>query len=609
MKFTMVPGSAAGPANASRGADADAGASELDERRLRFIAEQAAGLRWQIVLTAAIVAAIVWNAVPVALVALWFASVLACRELRAAALTRMAADGATPIARRLAATVRWNLLLGACNGAAALFMPVLPTTLAAVLTMLLVSWGAGAVSTSSTHLRAFVAYAAMLFVPTATMWLLRGPWLGFGIAALVLMFFGVQWRFARQNCATFEQSFRIRLENLALAERLGREQQALAEARDKAVRANLEKSRFLAAASHDLRQPLQAMTLNSGELAKRIAGRDEQLIVADLQASVEQLRSMLDALLDLSKLDAGGVLPQPHRVRLDLLLQGMVAALRAPALAKGLHLALHCPAGLSLHTDPELLRRMLANLLDNAIKFTAQGEVVVDVSVLQAAMAGAPALARIAVRDSGPGIAPEHHAFVFDDLTQLPGAARRQGHGLGLGIVRRVAELLGTRVQLDSAPGRGATFSCTLPLAVGDDIRAPAAAEQITLEGRCLLLLDDDPMLRGAYANALAGYGASCVRAANIAEALQRQAEALPDALLVDYRLGRGETGGAALLRLREVQPALPAVMLSADATPDIVGAARALAVPLLRKPVDGATLARALAQVIEKATDSRSTT
>ncbi len=599
-------------AEAGDGVGLDAtGASELDERRLRFIAEQAAGLRLQILLTASIVAAIVWNAVPATFVLLWLAAVVVCREARAAALTRMTTDRRTPIARRLSMTVRWNLLLGSCNGAAALFMPALPTTLAAVLTMLLVSWGAGAVSTSSTHLRAFAAYAAMLFVPTAAMWLLRGPWLGFGIAALVLMFFGVQWRFARQNCATFEQSFRIRLENLGLAERLAREQQALAEARDKAVRANLEKSRFLAAASHDLRQPLQALTLNSGELALRLAGRDEQAIVADLQASVEQLRSMLDALLDLSKLDAGVVVPDARRVRLDLLLRGVVAAMRAPAQAKGLGLVLRCPEGLTLHTDADLLRRLLANLLDNAIKFTAQGEVVVEVEVevetVAPVAAGAAGQARISVRDSGPGIAPEHHALIFEDLVQLPGAARPQGHGLGLGIVRRVAGLLGTHVQVDSAPGRGATFSWALPLAEGDEREAAVPLEPVRLHGRHVLVLDDDPMLRGAYANALAAFGARCLHAADIAEALQRQGEAAPDVVLVDYRLERGETGVVAVHRLRERQPSLPAVMLSADAAPDIAEAARALDVPLLHKPVDGPTLGRALARAIDRPPETRS--
>jgi signal transduction histidine kinase/CheY-like chemotaxis protein len=573
-------------------------ARELDERRLRFIAEQAAGLRWQIVLTASIVVAIVWGHAPAWLALAWFALVAGVREWRAAALGRLVQARQRPIAERLAATTRWNLLLGACNGSAALFMPWLPDTLAAVLTMLLVSWGAGAVSTSSTHLRAFVAYAAMLFVPTAAMWLVPGTWLGLGIAALVVMFFGVQARFARQNCATFEQSFRIREENRALAERLAREQQATAEARDKAVRANLEKSRFLAAASHDLRQPLQALTLNGGELAARLAGGAEQPIVADLQASIEQLRAMLDALLDLSKLDAGAVVPAPRRVRLDLLLQGVVAALRASAQAKGLRLEVNCPAGLALHTDPDLLRRMLANVLDNAIKFSPAGEVSVEVTSLPGPRGGQ---ARIAVRDSGPGIAPEHHAQIFEDLVQLPGSARAKGHGLGLGIVRRMASLLGTQVQVESAVGRGATFAWTLPLHEADERDAPAAGGPIELRGLKVLVLDDDSMLRGAYANVLAGLGAQARHAADIDEALRSQAEEAPDAALVDYRLERGETGAAAVQRLRERQPALPVVMVSADTDAQVVDAARALGVPLLRKPADAAALGRALTQVCER--------
>ena len=213
----------------------ESASDELDERRLRVVAEQAVGLRWQILLTATTVTAIVWQSVPAPVVLGWFAAVIAIRELRAAALARMAADSQRPIAERLRATVRWNVLIGACNGSAALFMAWLDPSLDAVLTMILVSWGAGAVSTSATVMRAFLGYASLLFVPTALMWAMSGTWLGLGVATLVLMFFGVQIRFAKRNLETFEESFRIRLENEALALRRNTERSQLAQARDVAV--------------------------------------------------------------------------------------------------------------------------------------------------------------------------------------------------------------------------------------------------------------------------------------------------------------------------------------------------------------------------------------
>lgn len=568
---------------------------ELDERRLKVVAEQAVGLRWQILLTAVIIAAIAWQQTPLAAILAWFAAVVLSREWRAIALARMAGDHTRPIAERLRATVRWNLLLGACNGSAALFMIWLDPALDAVLTMILVSWGAGAVSTSSTISRAFLAYAGFLFVPTALMWALEGPWLGWGVAALVLMFFGVQIRFARKNLETFEESFRIRLENEALASSLEFERSQLAVARDAAVKANLDKSRFLAAASHDLRQPLQAMALNIGALRHLPMGADAKSIAETVDSSLEQLCSMLNALLDVSKLDAGVVVAQPRRVQLDRLVAAVHASFAAMAAARGLALQCDCPPGIGVQTDPDLLRRMLANLLDNAIKFTPEGGRV------ELRVTRSDAEVEIVVRDSGPGIAPEHHRLIFEDLVQLDrrGADASRGHGLGLGIVRRLAELLNVAVELDSSSGTGASFRLRLPLSAVARADTDEATAEWSLAGRCVLVLDDDSMVRGAYLNALAAMGCRALAAATLGEALRQLADAAPDAAVVDFRLGDGVEGFAAIEQLRALRPGLPVVMVSADTDSALIEAARQHAVPLLRKPIDGRTLGQTLSAAI----------
>ena len=583
---------------------------ELDERRLQVVAEQAVGLRWQILLTAVVVAAIVWRDVPAPWVLGWFAAVIASREWRAAALARMASDRTRPIGERLRATVNWNVLIGACNGSAALFMVQLDPTLDAVLTMILVSWGAGAVSTSATVMPAFLAYAGLLFVPTAAMWLLAGGWLGWGVGALVLMFFGVQTRFARRNLATFEESFGIRAENQALAQSLEFERAQLAIARDQAVNANNDKSRFLAGASHDLRQPLQAMALNVGALRHVAMAPEARAIVEVVDSSLEQLRAMLDALLDVSKLDAGVVVAQPQRVRIDRLLTAVVASFGAAASARGVGLRADCPPGLEVHTDPDLLRRMLANLVDNAIKFSpAGGQVEVQVCVRDAPGASTDEV-ELTVQDRGPGIAPENHRLVFEDLVQLQAvgaaAAHAAGHGLGLGIVRRMAELLGVPVELESSLGAGACFRLRLPRAMPDagGPEGGSTGAPWSLAGRCVLVLEDDPMVRGAYLNALGAMGCRVLSAATLDEALAQVGE--PDAVVVDCRLGGGVSGFEAAERLRGQRraspalPALPIVMVTADTGPAVVEAARRQALPLLRKPVDDRGLGRALAAAIE---------
>lgn len=578
--------------------DLELGGPELDERRLQVVVEQAKGLRWQIIATALVVAAIAWQQIATPVIVIWLIAVIATREWRAALLQRLAVDRTTGIEDRLRTVTLSNALIGACNGSAALFMLGLDPVRDAILTMILVSWGAGAVSTSSTVMRAFIAYASLLFVPTAMMWFLSGTGFGLAVGALVLMFFGVQLRFARRNLETFEESFRIRQENDALARSLAAERGQLAAARDAAVQANQEKSRFLAAASHDLRQPLQAMSLNVSALQRLSVPGEAGAIVDDVAQSLAQLRSMLDALLDLSKLDAGMVAPQMAAVQIDRLLGALTASFRALASDHGLTLQCRCTQNITAHTDAELLRRMLANLLDNAIKFTAQGEIT-----LTAEPDGNHIV--IEVRDSGPGIAPEHHQRVFEDLVQLDPLPVHgvRGHGLGLGIVRRLARMLQIDIGLDSAPGRGTCFRLRVPAHAGVGSVLAAAVGSWSIDGCCVLVIDDDPMVRGAYSRALSAMNCRAITAADIDAAVRQLPDQAVQAAVVDYQLAGGATGFDAFARLRQLQPQLPIVMVTAALDPAVDAQAQARRVQLLRKPVDATSLGMAIARALGRDT------
>ena len=587
----MNPASGPGPQPAA------ASEAELDERRLQSIAEQAAGLRWQVLLTAVIVVAIVWEEVPPAAALLWLALAVGIREVRARALGRMVSDRATPVATRLRRTVQWNLALGLANGSAALFMLKLDVTLDAVLTMILVSWGAGAVSTSATLRPAFLAYASAVFLPIAAMWMAIGGWLGWGLATLVLMFFGVQIRFARQNLAMFEESFRIRRENVDLAARLAQESAELARARDEAVRANLAKSHFLAAASHDLRQPLQALALNSGELVRLPVGGEAQAIAQEVASSIDDLRCMLDGLLDVSQLDVGVVAPHPRSFPLRRLLEAVTTSFRAAAASRQLTISCDCPASITVHTDPELLRRVLANLVDNALKFTHRGGVTVLASVGEAGV-------KVEVRDTGPGIEPQDRERIFDDLVRLEGGGRDNvpGHGLGLGIVRRLVALLDIGLDLDSAPDQGTTFRLTL--AAGQAELAGTAPLQALpeLDGLRVLVVEDDRVVREAYLRHLRRLGCRVWAADGLTSALELFEAQPVQLLVVDFRLRAGQDGFEVVRRLRARDAALKAVMVSADMHADLVQAAHDADVRLLRKPVDEGALARAVEAAAKEA-------
>ncbi len=568
------------------------GGDAFDSRRLQMLVSFSSSLRWQMISTALVTAGVVWaGGGPLALVALWLAATIAIREFRAALLLRLGSDAAQPIAQRLATARLWTLLLGLAYGSAAFFMVWLEPAAAAILTMVLMSLSAGAVSTTFSVVEAFIAFAGGIAVPTALMWFAGGGWIGWGVGALVLMFMAVQVKFARQNMQLFAQSYAMRLENQALLQELSQERQQLSTARDLAVEADLTKSRFLAAASHDLRQPLQSLLLNSGALSRMPLDGESRAIVSDIIEGIEHLRQMLDALLDVSQLDAGAVAPRLQAVALAELLEAVCARFRPTAAAKGLQLSHECASGLAVTSDAQMLRRILANLIDNAIKYTLSG------SVTLAAQADPqrPGFVRLTVADTGVGIDPGDRDRVFEDLVQLhnPQRDRAAGMGLGLGIVRRLAQVLGIEYEVDSRQGEGTRFVLQLPAAGGD---APVVASHSHghpgLVARRVLVLDDNAQLRESYANALGSLGCKVVGAATVQQALDALANLDPEVALVDFRLAEPCDGLQAIERLRAVRPTLAAALVTADATLAMRERAARLGVAVLRKPVTDTMLA-----------------
>ena len=592
-------------ADASNAEQADA---ELyDERRLNVLVRFSASLRWPMTMIVCIIAAIAWGGgCPPLGVLIWLAATIAIRETRAAALVRLDRAVTQPIADRLRQVAGWTLALGLAHGSAALFMLKLDTAYDAVLTMVLISMSAGAVSTTFTVLTAFNVYVGAIALPTFVLWMAGGDALHLSIGLLVLLFMTVQIRFARQNMQLFEESYRMRLENVALLRQLSLEREQLARARDAAVQADQSKSRFLAAASHDLRQPLQSLSLNSGALTRRLLDGESRLIADEISVGIEALRQMLDALLDVSTLDAGDRSPTLQPIPLDLLIHGLGARFRPAATSKGLLLLCECPPGTVVISDVDMLQRLLSNLLDNAIKFTPSGSIR-----LSAAREGGQV--RVTVADTGIGIAECDQARVFDDLVQLgnPHRDRNFGHGLGLGIVRRLAQLLGATCAIASAPGSGTRVTLDLP---PGDASAPvlshaarhdASPSYPSLIARRVLVLDDDANVRSAYAHALQSLGCQVCCCANLPDALTALTALpgqRPEIALVDYRLSEACNGLDAIAQLRAVQPGLAAIIVSADTSAALRERAARSGVPMLRKPVSEAMLAVVIGEALQEA-------
>jgi len=381
-------------------------------------------------------------------------------------------------------------------------------------------------------------------------------------------------------------------------------QDALSRAHQEAVVATRAKSEFLAAASHDLRQPLHAMALFISALGRRVKDPETVEIVEHLRTAVESMRHMFGALLDISKLDAGALTPAPEDFPVSDLFGQLRPGFAAQAAAKDIRFRL-VPSSAVVRTDPALLETILRNLLHNAVKFTEHG------SVLLGCRRRGNRL-RIDVTDSGIGIPHEQIDAVFDEFRRLNMGRNTgsEGLGLGLAIVRRLAALLGLVIDVVSVPGHGSRFSVTVPLgrpaqAGHVPAAAPAVPDSASLAGAKVLAVDDDEMVRGAMTRLLADWGCTVAAAGTPSEALHRidREGFQPDLLLIDYNLGNTLDGLDLIALLARRMPRVPpAIVVTGSTDSDAILRFEASGHAWLSKPVDAAQLRRTAIRLLEKA-------
>ncbi|MDP2707172.1 MAG: NahK/ErcS family hybrid sensor histidine kinase/response regulator, partial [Burkholderiales bacterium] len=355
--------------------------------------------------------------------------------------------------------------------------------------------------------------------------------------------------------------------------------------------ANQAKSRFLAAASHDLRQPMHALGLFIARLRDMIQFPEARRLVEQAEASVSALRQLLDALLDISRLDAGILTPNIEDFPVDAVLARMESGFGPVAREKALKFrVVPCRAG--VRSDPVLLERVLLNLVANAVHYTERGGVVVGCRRRGDKL-------RIEVWDSGIGIPQDKQREIFQEFSQLgnPERDRSKGLGLGLAIVERLARLLNHSIAVISTPGKGSVFAIELPRAM-TPVRAVAAEPPrimgVELNNMAVLVVDDEALVREGMRELLASWGCHVVIAASGEEALARLSadDRLPDLIVSDYRLPEGETGIEVIERVQSALPVrIPAVLISGDTAPERLREAKASGYHLLHKPVQPAKL------------------
>ena len=360
-----------------------------------------------------------------------------------------------------------------------------------------------------------------------------------------------------------------------------------------AERANLAKSKFLAMASHDLRQPMHALELFLAQLAGMDMDERARHLVGLSARSADALGALLDALLDISRLDAGVTEPSFVALPLAPLFERLEREFGPLAGAKGLQLRVVHTAS-TVHTDAQLFERILRNLLSNAITYTDSGSVML-------ACRRHGGRCRIEVRDSGPGIHPIQQALVFEEFVQVdnPERDRRKGLGLGLAIVDRLVQLLGHRIELRSAIGRGSTFTVTADAAPAPTEIAASADGEYNLTGVSVFVIDDDALVLEATVSLLVSWGCVVTAGDSAAEVMARApaSAAAPDLVLCDHRLRAGRLGSQEIADLRaHFGPDLKAALISGDTDSSTLADAAAADLPILHKPVSAMRL-RALVQ------------
>jgi signal transduction histidine kinase/FixJ family two-component response regulator len=533
---------------------------------------------------------VVWEKVPLGIVAAWLAALLVHQSIRFHSYRAYLRANPT-----VEESDRWGrlyivatVIAGSIWGAAGVLFYV-PDSLPDQTYLALILFGIVALTIPSISIYAPAFYPLVILVPMPFVARALGAGTKYEIALSIPLVIAmlIALMFGRKINLLVHESIGRRFENIDLIEALAREKEVAERARAAAEAANRSKSQFFAGASHDLRQPLHALGLFVAALSTRIRYPEVSIIVANINRSVDALQELFDELLDVSKIDGGAVQPKLVDFELDQVVGRLRHDFAPEAAEKGLRLRMRSSSAF-VHSDPLLLERILRNLIANALRYTSKGGVLVG------ARRRADKVS-LEVWDTGIGIPESERTRIFDEFYQLEGSARSSGKGLGLGlaIVKRLTDLLGYRIRVDSRPGHGSAFRFEVPLGEPNSAKPVAPVVQsppaLALADRLIVVVDDEAAIVEGMRVLLAAWGAEVVGSAtgnDVLAELELRGR-LPDLLIVDYQLGNGHLGTDVIAHLRELlDPEIPAIIVSGSTTAALADEVRARGDDLLSKPV-----------------------
>ncbi|MCP3734244.1 ATP-binding protein [Sphingomonas sp. RP10(2022)] len=546
-----------------------------------------------VAIVTAYVVATAWQFVPLRLIVIWIAMQGGNQLMRAALLA-----GWQRRARADHEVARWahiytlHMIVSGAIWGSTMFLfvdPAQPITVALILCSIY-GVSAGSMPGQAYYPPALYALVVPMYLAVVVRLGLTGDRYYILLGVTSLAFAITMAIFCRGQARMLEEGFRIRFENERLVASLTEQTAQAEQARRTAERASLAKSQFLAAASHDLRQPLYALSLFSDSLATLTLDHEGRRVVGSIQNSVAAMETLFVGLLDISKLEAGVVRPAIAPVSIDALFDRLSQYFHPVAIGRGLDLRFRCD-GEWVASDEALLEQVASNLVSNALRYTVRG------GVLIAARRRGEGIA-IEVWDTGPGIGEHDRERIFEEFVQLDNPERERGKGLGLGlsIARRSAALLDTDIALASRSGRGSRFEIVQPRVDPPRRGMHAAARPASIPTLArdpalpVLVVEDDRDVRLALGDLLRRWDVAADAVEDAAAALALVAAGRRyGAVVSDYRLAGGMHGLDLLERLVAVHPVpAPAMaLITGDLHPDLIAAAHARAIPLLLKPLN----------------------
>ena len=562
--------------------------SSLDEELLMLLANQAKMSPFNMLAAMGIIAYLIQPHIPDQpwLWAGWLLLVACSQFYRRHRLLSLPDQVDRPIAERTAEAARIQQLCTGIMAISFLAFPLLTPFEAAMMTMFFIAMGVGSIVAVIGWPPYAKAHILGHLIPLFILWAWSGysgpvGTIGYLCALIGTSYSATMWTFSKRLFAMNTEFFDNR--------------SALAQALKDAEAANMAKSRFLAAASHDLRQPVHTLSLLSATLKNRALDDRTRVISTTMEDAVKALSSELDALLDISKLDAGVVPVNRESFDLTGLLTRIVSGLQERVAQAGISLNLQCSGPDTCHTDPVLLERILRNLLENSLVHNRNCEILVSVIPQQGGL-------RLSIADTGTGIPEQEKQKVFEEFYQVnnPERDRASGLGLGLAIVERLSHLLDLQMNFTSEEGQGTQFSFFLPIGEAVIKSKDLPVSEVDFRGVKLLVVDNEQSIRVAMRELLESLGFEVETVKDERSACVSARQNPPDLALVDLRLLNHGSGIATVGALREIQPDLPAIIISGDTSAERLQEVRSAGLSMLHKPASESALIKAINEQLD---------